>query len=63
MKKKTSKTKKYSRSAFIETALLTLLLISTYYSNSGRQKAILQQGSNSIQSSPFQQNQDTSQKL
>ena len=63
MKIKTSKIKKNRRSAFIETALLSLLLTSLYYSNSGRQKAILQQSSDYRASFPSSQNQAASQQF
>ena len=54
---------KHSRSAFIESALITLLLISTYYSDFDRQEASFTQGSNSIQIYPSQQSQPTSQRF
>lgn len=63
MKSKTSKVKKDRRSAFIETALLSILLTSLYYSNSGRQKAILQQSPDLMQVSPSSQNQAASQQF
>ena len=63
MKNKTRKIQKDRRSAFVETALLSILLTSLYYANSGRQKAILHQSSDLMQVSPSSPNQAASQQL